>query len=70
MDPDQTAPLGTVCLYAKIGLKSLQKYSADDINRRHLQMQMRHFQTASESLTCLRVNIHSKAETESTVNSM
>ena len=25
----------TVCLYAKIGLKSLQEYSADDINRRH-----------------------------------
>ena len=23
----------TVCLYAKIGLKSLQEYSADDINR-------------------------------------
>ena len=30
----------TVCLYAKIGLKSLQKYSADDINRRHFQMQV------------------------------
>ena len=29
----------TVCLYAKIGLKSLQEYSADDINRRHFQMQ-------------------------------
>ena len=28
----------TVCLYAKIGLKSLQEYSADDINR-HFQMQ-------------------------------
>ena len=31
VDPDQTAPLirvHTVCLYAKIGLKSLQKYSA------------------------------------------
>ena len=42
MDPDQTAPLiwvHTVCLYAKIGLKSLQEYSADDINRRHFQMQ-------------------------------
>ena len=25
----------TVCLYAKLGLKSLQEYSADDINRRH-----------------------------------
>ena len=24
----------TVCLYAKIGLKSLQEHSADDINRR------------------------------------
>ena len=23
----------TVCMYAKIGLKSLQEYSADDINR-------------------------------------
>ena len=30
----------TVCLYAKIGLKSLQEYSADDINRRHFQMQV------------------------------
>ena len=29
----------TVCLYAKIGLKSLQEYSADYINRRHFQMQ-------------------------------
>ena len=28
----------TVCLYAKIGLKSLQEYSADDINGRHFQM--------------------------------
>ena len=27
----------SVCLYAKIGLKSLQEYSADDINRRHFQ---------------------------------
>ena len=25
----------TVCLYANIDLKSLQEYSADDINRRH-----------------------------------
>ena len=32
--------LDTVCLYAKIGLKSLQEYSADDINRRHFQMQV------------------------------
>ena len=30
----------TVCQYAKIGLKSLQEYSADDINRRHFQMQV------------------------------
>ena len=30
----------TVSLYAKIGLKSLQEYSADDINRRHFQMQV------------------------------
>ena len=29
----------TVCRYAKIGLKSLQEYSADDINRQHFQMQ-------------------------------
>ena len=29
----------TVCLYAKLGLKSLQEYSADDINRRHFLMQ-------------------------------
>ena len=28
----------TVCLYVKIGLKSLQEYSADNINRRHFQM--------------------------------
>ena len=41
VDPDQTAPsdLGPHCLpYAKLGLKSLQEYSADDINR-HFQMQ-------------------------------
>ena len=30
----------TGCLYAKIGLKCLQEYSADDINRRHFQMQV------------------------------
>ena len=30
----------TVCLYAKIGLKSLQEYSADHINRLHFQMQV------------------------------
>ena len=30
----------TVCLYAKIGFKSLQEYSADDINRQHFQMQV------------------------------
>ena len=30
----------TVCLYAKTGLKILQEYSADDINRRHLLMQV------------------------------
>ena len=30
----------TVSLYAKIGLKSLQEYSADDINRWHFQMQI------------------------------
>ena len=30
----------TVCMYAKIGLKSLQEYSADDINRQHFQMQV------------------------------
>ena len=29
-----------VCLCAKIGLKSLQEYSADVINRRHFQMQV------------------------------
>ena len=47
VDPDQTAPLGasliwvhTVCLYAKIDLKSLQEYSADHINRQHFQMQV------------------------------
>ena len=44
VDPDQTAhrssliTVHTVCLYAKIGLKSLQEYSADDINRRHFHM--------------------------------
>ena len=30
----------TVCLYAKIDLKSLKEYSADDINRQHFQMQV------------------------------
>ena len=40
VDPDQTAPVGnTVCPYAKLGLRSMQEYSADDINRRHFQMQ-------------------------------
>ena len=40
VDPDQTAPrsslirVNTVCLYAKIGLKSLQEFSADDILNR------------------------------------
>ena len=29
----------TVCQYAKIGLKRLQEYSADDINRQHFQTQ-------------------------------
>ena len=38
----------TVRLYAKIGLKCLQEYSADDINRRHFQMQ---FFLALEGLT-------------------
>ena len=39
VDPDQIAPwsslirIHTVCLYAKIGLKSLQEYSADDIKQ-------------------------------------
>ena len=38
VDPDQTSRsslirVNTVGLYAKIGLKSLQEYSADDINR-------------------------------------
>ena len=38
VDPDQ---LGPHCLpLCKIGLKSLQDYSADDINRRHFQMQV------------------------------
>ena len=46
LDPDQTAPrsslirVHTVCLYAKVGLKSLQEYSAENINRRHFQMQV------------------------------
>ena len=42
-DPDQTALLirvHTVYLYAKIGLKSLQEYSANDVNRRHVPMQI------------------------------
>ena len=30
----------TVCLYAKMGFKSLQEYSADDINRRNFQIQV------------------------------
>ena len=37
LDPDW---VHTVCLYAKIGLKSLQEYSADDINKQHFQMQV------------------------------
>ena len=44
MDPDQTSSslirVHIICLYAKIGLKTLQEYSADDINRRHFQMQV------------------------------
>ena len=43
----------TVCLYAKIGLKSLQEYSADDINRRHFQMQ---FFLALQGLSHCRLN--------------
>ena len=39
VDPDQTARVHTICLYAKIDLKSLDEFSADDINRRHFQMQ-------------------------------
>ena len=52
VDPDQTGSLiwvHTVCLYAKIDLKSLQEYSADDINRLHFQMQV--------FLEFLRVNV-------------
>ena len=44
IDPDQAARslirVHTVCLYAKIDLKSLQEYSADDKNRRYFQMQV------------------------------
>ena len=42
VDPDQSSLIWghTVCLYAKIGLKILQEYSAEDINRRHFQMQV------------------------------
>ena len=42
VDPGQEqSDQGPHCLlYAKIGLKSLQEYSADDINRRHFQMQI------------------------------
>ena len=33
--------MGPHCLpVCKIGLKSLQEYSADDINRQHFQMQV------------------------------
>ena len=40
VDPDRSSLIRvhTVCLYAEIGLKSLQEYSADDINRQHFQM--------------------------------
>ena len=47
MDPAQTAPLGAVCsgstLFAymqNVSLKSLQEDAADDISRRHFQMQI------------------------------
>ena len=40
----------TVCLYAKIGLKSLQEYSADNINRRHFQMQLSNFDVSFVAL--------------------
>ena len=46
VDPDQCSSrhslisVHTVCLYAKIDVKSLQEYSAGDINRRHFQMQV------------------------------
>ena len=39
VDPESDL-VHTVCLYAKIGLKNLQEYSADDINRRYFQMQV------------------------------
>ena len=43
MDPAPRSSLiwvHNVCLYAKIGLKRLQEYSADETNRRHFQMQI------------------------------
>ena len=47
MDPDQTAPLGAVwsgsTLFAymqSVSLKSLQEDAAEDISRRHFQMQI------------------------------
>ena len=46
MDPDQTAPRSSLirvhmfaCMQKQV-LKSLQEYSADDINRRHFQMKV------------------------------
>ena len=35
VDPEQSDQGQHICLYAKIGLKSLQEYSEDNINRQH-----------------------------------
>ena len=47
----------TVYLYAKIGLKSLQEYSADDINRRHSQMQLQIRKHSYLAYQCLRMSV-------------
>ena len=61
VDPDQTASdQGPHCLlYAKIGLKSLQEYSADDINRRIFRCRFSwHFKLRVKSLCSLNNRNH------------
>ena len=62
VDPDQTALIWvhTVCLHAKIGLKSLEEYSAEDINRRHFQMQILLAFNMVYEMEALQVNIYDK----------
>ena len=55
MDPDQTAPLGALFAYMQnVSLKSLQEDAADDISRRHFQMQIFLALKGLTSLLCFR----------------